>query len=86
MNKYYVTFGQVHAHRVNDYTFDKDSVAVIQAEDFADGRKIAFELFGDKWGFFYTEDDHEKDKDFMEYFPRGQHPANFKEVSDDLDK
>ena len=83
MNKYYVTFGQVHAHRVNGYTFNKDSVAVIQAGDFADGRKIAFELFSNKWAFFYTEDDLEKDKGLMEYFPRDQHPANFKEVSDD---
>ena len=83
MNKYYVTFGQVRAHRVNGYTFDKDSVAVIRAENFADGRKIAFELFDVKWSFFYTEVDLARDKDFMEYFPRGQHPANFKEVSDE---
>jgi len=83
VNKYYVTFGQVHAHRVNDYTFDKDSVAVIQAKDFADGRKIAFELFSNKWAFFYTEDDIEKDDNFMKFYPRGQHPANFKDVSNE---
>ena len=30
MERFIIPFGQDHAHRVNNYTFDKDSIAVIQ--------------------------------------------------------
>ena len=63
--KVYITFGQVHTHRVNGKTFDCDSVAVIEAESYAAGRARAFELFEDKW--------HQclESAPKMEYFPRG---------------
>lgn len=78
MNKYIVTFGQVHAHRVNGYTFDKDSVAIIQAPDYVTGREIAFRLFEAKFHQFILQEDYDKEK-LAEFFPRGAHPANFKE-------
>ena len=61
----YITFGQVHAHHVNGKTFDKDSVAVIECDTHADGRKKAFAYFGEK---FFTSYESLPD---MEYFPRG---------------
>ena len=65
----FVTFGQVHAHSINGKTFDKDCIAVIDAENHAEGRKRAFELFGDK--FFTTYTDGSFPKDNIRFFPRG---------------
>lgn len=62
----YVTFGQVHAHRINGKTFDKDCVAVIESDTAAEGRSKAFELFGRKFCFEYFNELPE-----MKYFPRG---------------
>lgn len=64
MTRTYVTFGQVHTHRVNGKTFDCDCVAAI--DDPGDRSRI-FETFGDK--FFTTYDDFSKVD--MKYFPRG---------------
>ena len=67
--KTYITFGQSHAHAVNGKTFDKDCVAVIEAESAEAGRNVAFETFGDKFCFSYAEPDFKPD--MMKYFPRG---------------
>lgn len=53
--KTYVTFGQQHAHEVNGKQFDKDTVAVIEAQSSCEGRKKAFELFDDKFCFEYYD-------------------------------
>ncbi len=53
--KIYITFGQVHVHRVNGKKFDKDSVAVIDCECHRDGRVKAFEYFGGKFFTSYEE-------------------------------
>jgi hypothetical protein len=70
MSKHYFTFGQDHAHAVNGFTFDKDVVAVIEAQDSSAARDRMFEVFGPKWAFQYdiTPPD-------MSDFPRG-----FKEI------
>ena len=70
--KIYITFGQNHAHHVNGVTFNKDSVAEIECKDHYHGRKIAFELFGDK---FCTSYDNTKPTD-VDYDPRKVFPAN----------
>ena len=49
MKKFYVTFGQVHTHSVNGKTFDKDSVAEIEAPNEREARDKAFDLFGNVW-------------------------------------
>lgn len=69
MKNHYVTFGQVHTHRVNGKTFDCDTVAVYQANNAQEGRERAFELFGDK---FFTDYHGEqwKEED-LHYFPKG---------------
>jgi hypothetical protein len=65
--KIYITFGQNHVHRVNNQTLDCDSVASIEAENESEGRKRAFELFGNKFCTSYKtlESVH------LEYYPRG---------------
>jgi len=69
MPKHYVTFGQVHTHRVNGHTLDCDSVACYEAENYGTGRTKAFELFGDK--FFTDYHDTQFNMEDLEYFPRG---------------
>ena len=76
--KVYITFGQVHVHSVNGKTFDKDCVAVINAEDEENGREKAFEYFSDKWFTSYTEENW-KDSN-MHFFPRGFIEVNRKEI------
>lgn len=63
--KFYVTFGQIHVHSVNGKTFDKDCVAVIEAENHSTAREKAFAAFDGK---FFTTYDKEPE---MKYFPRG---------------
>jgi len=67
MNKYYVSFGQTHAHAIsgNTATFDKDSIAVIKAANIEEARKIAFDTFGQKFAFIYEDEPN------MAFFPRG---------------
>lgn len=65
--KVYITFGQVHAHSVNGKTFDKDCVAVIEAETVNDGHAKAMELFNGKFHRAVGE----VDESFMSFFPRG---------------
>jgi len=79
--KVYITFGQVHVHSVNGITFDKDCVALIEAEDEFDGRKKAFEYFGDKW--FSSCMEEKINTEFLSYFPRGIIPVErtLKEVT-----
>ena len=66
----YVTFGQVHVHSVNGKTFDKDCVAVFEADDAASGRDRAFEIFGPKFCFHYAGDEFQE-SEMLSYFPRG---------------
>ena len=67
--KTYVTFGFDHVHEVDGKTIDKDCVAVITSGSAAEGRKSAFEMFGDKFCFEYPEDHFSFDS--MRYFNRG---------------
>ena len=65
--KQYITFGQSHVHRVNNKTFDKDCVAVIEAPTMEEGRKQAFSLFDAKFHNQYNNLEDVK----LEYYPRG---------------
>lgn len=67
--KTYITFGQSHTHSVNGKTFDKDTVAVIHSESAEAGRAKAFEIFGDKFCFEYSEKFWSRDN--LAYFPKG---------------
>lgn len=63
--KWYITFGQIHVHRVNGKTFDADCVAVINGETPEQCDKMAFELFDGKFH------EHSNRIPPMEYYPRG---------------
>ena len=67
--RHYVTFGQVHVHEIGEKRLDRNCVAVFDAPSPEQGRRRAFELFGDKFSFEYSE--QEFDKDMMLHFPRG---------------
>ena len=74
MAKLYITFGQVHTHRVNSQTFDKDCVGVVTAPTIEAADAMAFKLFDGK---FHQHIDAEKwDEDLMKYFPRGYIDVN----------
>lgn len=66
MPKTYVTFGQDHRHIINGQVFDKDCVAVFQANSWSDGRHQAFNTFGPKFCFEYYDKPPP-----MHYFWRG---------------
>ena len=65
MEKFYVTMGQVHVHSIDEKTIDKDCVVEIEAVDYEQGRKKAFELFDNKFCFIKQE------KPDMSFFSRG---------------
>lgn len=69
MARHYVTFGQLHTHRVNGITVDCDCVASFEAADYMEGREKAWSLFGDK--FFTDYHGEEIENVGLEYFPRG---------------
>ena len=71
MNKYYITFGQIHTHSHNGITLDKDCVGIIEAKNEGEARKLAFEWFGPKFMTTYTQEYLDKDPEFMGWFPRG---------------
>ena len=62
MREAWFTFGQTHVHSVNGFTFDKDVVVHILADD---PRKVMMDTFGPKWGFEYDKLPN------MDYYPRG---------------
>lgn len=68
--KLYITLGQDHRHEIEGKVYDKDCIAVVNCKDYKEGRKLAFEYFGDKFGTSYTRD--KIDLKFMLPFPRGQ--------------
>ena len=68
MDKFYITFGQAHTHRVNGKTFDKNCLCEIEAESHEQARERAFEVFD---GVFCTSYGEDKLDEFLPYFPRG---------------
>lgn len=71
--KHFVTFGQSHVHFRDGKTFDKDCVAVLNVDSAGEGVKKAFETFGKKFCFEYTEQEWEAigKKNMANYYPRG---------------
>ena len=56
------TFGQSHVHSIGGFTYDKDIVVEITAEN---PREEMFRVFGDKWAMQYDS------KPNMSFYPRG---------------
>lgn len=68
MEKYYITFGQVHVHSVNGKTFDKDCLAEIEAETNREAHQKAMDIFN---GAFHRCLDADRLPEVISYFPRG---------------
>lgn len=62
MKTHYFTFGFAHAHAIAGFTYDKDIVVKITAEN---PREVMVKYFGLKWAFEY------EDCPELYYFPRG---------------
>lgn len=62
MKKRYFTFGQSHTHSIGGFTYDKDVVVEIEAEN---PREVMVKTFGQTWAFEYDE------LPDMSLFPRG---------------
>ena len=68
MNKYYITFGQIHVHSVNGKTFDKDCLAEIEANSPEEAHKLAMIIF--KKAFHNCYGDMGLDR-ILPFYPRG---------------
>lgn len=68
MMKFYASFGQEHAHRINNQTYDLDSLLLVGAPDVISARLAIHELTGGHWCGTYTE---EELPGVLHYFPRG---------------
>lgn len=69
MPKHFVTFGSDHNHEINGKKVGFRTVARFDADNSEQGRMIAFELFGPKFCFEYTENNW-KPSD-IKYYPDG---------------
>lgn len=68
MGKFYISFGQTHAHAVAGQTFDKDCLAEVDAATWLQARAKAASAFGNKWSMCYGSDEL---AEALPYFPRG---------------
>lgn len=75
MIKVYITFGQIHSHIVNNKKLNKDTVGIIEANDYEQGRNLAFDWFKGKFHCCILESDW-NDED-MTYYPDGYVNINF---------
>lgn len=64
--KTYFTFGQVHIHKIDNHTLDKDCVIEVEGHSEDDCRSKVYNAIGDKWAFSYPDTPPP-----MHYFPRG---------------
>jgi hypothetical protein len=67
MKEYYISFGQIHRHKVNGYFLDANCLALIRADSHVEARDKAFHYFGSL--FFTSYETLEKLN--LAYFPRG---------------
>lgn len=68
MGKYYITFGQIHVHRVNGKTFDCDSLCEIEAETHRQAHDLAMDVFDRKFHNCHTA---KKLPEVIHHYPRG---------------
>ena len=71
MNKksFIITFGQIHTHRIDGKTIDKDCVVQIDAPNEFLAYEKAKTLFGENWSGI--EKKQEYTDEVAEFFPRG---------------
>lgn len=60
MQEFYITFGVQYGrdpekHEIHPLGMTGNGYAVIEADDYEDARDAAFEVFGSRWAFVYTD-------------------------------
>ena len=65
--KFFISFGQGHAHRIDGFTYDCDSLMLVEAKDEMTARLGLNQLLKGKWSSLY----HQLSSDTLRYFPRG---------------
>ena len=66
----YITFTEGQVHKINGVRYDKDCVAMIAVKDIADGKRLAKELFNDRYEFVNSDAGFEWEINKTN-FPRG---------------
>jgi hypothetical protein len=66
--KFYISFGQAHAHRINNRTFDCDSLLLVEAPDEISARIGMNTEISNRWCGIYKEEDL---VEMIGYYPRG---------------
>jgi hypothetical protein len=66
--KFYISFGQAHAHSIAGMTFDKDSLMLVEAGSELIARLGVSKLTGGKWCGTYHESELAS---VQRFFPRG---------------
>ena len=68
MKKFYITFGQIHAHSIAGKTYDRNCLAELEAETPEEAHKTAMRIFNGKFHNCHPES---KLAEVLPYFPRG---------------
>ena len=63
----FVTFGQIHAHKINGITFDCDSIMKMKATDELTARQWLVRELDNRYMTTYLS----VDADLLKFFPRG---------------
>ena len=54
--KFYISFGQAHAHKYGSKTLDSNILLQIDVDSEDIAMEIANKMFGNKWSMLYTEE------------------------------
>lgn len=68
MNKYYITFGQAHAHAIAGITYDRNCLAELEAETKEEAHIRAMAIFK---GMFHNCHPESELPRVLKYYPRG---------------
>jgi hypothetical protein len=68
VSRYYITFGQIHLHKIGKVVFDKDSLACLLAKDREEAYGKAMKTFD---GLFHNIHDDSELEGILEFYPRG---------------
>lgn len=75
-----ITFGQDHRHVIDGVVFDRNCVGLIECNNFAEGRQIAFSTFGTAFCTTHVRNgSYWKEQFIKDFYPRGYITAPTKE-------
>lgn len=68
MAKFYITFGQAHAHAIGGRTYDRNCLAELEAESPKEAHETAMKIFNKRFHQCHTEEELPR---VIDYYPRG---------------